>query len=70
MDDLGITDNMTSQQTATDSQEPEPENTSEGYELDLSELAQIVGGAGAIDEVGLQNTSAGSSAGWWDDPNQ
>ena len=60
---------MTFPQNAPVSQEPEPEDTSEGYELDLSELAQIVGGAGATDDVGLQNTSAGSSAGWWDDPN-
>ena len=39
-------------------------------ELDLSELEQIVGGAGGIDEVGLQNTSDGNGSGWWNDPNR
>ncbi len=49
--------------------EPEPENPSDDRELDLAELEQIVGGAGGIDEVGLQNTSVGRPSGWWNDPN-
>lgn len=49
--------------------EPEPERANDDQELDLSELEQIVGGAGGVDEVGLQNHSVGRPSGWWNDPN-
>ena len=52
------------------SEEPKKDHTADDDELDLSELEQIVGGAGAIDEVGLQNTSDRTNFGWWNDPNR
>ena len=52
------------------SEEPNKDHTADDDELDLSELEQIVGGAGAIDEVGLQNTSDRTNFGWWNDPNR
>jgi len=52
------------------SEEPNQDQTADDDELDLSELEQIVGGAGAIDEVGLQNTSDRTNFGWWNDPNR
>ena len=51
-------------------EEPTEDNIADDDELDLSELEQIVGGAGAIDEVGLQNTSDRTNFGWWNDPNR
>ena len=60
---------MTTSKDTHEHEEQEPENPSDGQELDLSDLEKIVGGAGYVDEVTVQNKSAGSSSGWWTDPN-
>ena len=66
---IGAIDIMTSSKDMREQEETEPENTSDDQELDLSDLEKIVGGAGRIDEVALQNNSTGNSSGWWTDPN-
>ncbi len=60
---------MTNTKNIPEQEEPEVEHPADDQELDLAELEQIVGGAGGIDEVGLQNNSVGRRSGWWSDPN-